>query len=269
MSMRLAPVLLMVLLASFMLPGGLAQVPTLPGSGGSDAQQGDDGVVSDPLGGGGDGALWGDLDLGTGIAIGLGVALIGAALAFFFFGGAKFVNAENVLENGARRQIFEYIQGHPGVHLRAAATALDLSTTNVLWHLRKLEDANLITSKKFEGYKVFYPVEGGVETKRKAIAMSVLKNDNAIQILHYVSANPSAHQREIARALGVNHGTVRWHLRKLEEAELIAPLKKEHTTHYYLSELGHEALGSWTKDRTTTPAAPPVPPSARVPGDEL
>lgn len=249
--------------------------PTLPtplGGGSSDPQQptttsgaGDAG----PIGGGidtGTDNLWGDLDLTTGVVIGAGVAVIGLAAALFFLGGAKFVNSGNVLENGARRQIFEYIQEHPGVHLRAAATALDLSTTNVLWHLRKLEDANLVTSKKFEGYKVFYPVEGGVETKRKAIARSVLKNDNATQILEYVSANPSAHQREIARAIGVNHGTVRWHLRKLEEAELVMPVKKEHTTHYYLSELGHEALAGFAQSMTTPPP-PAVPPAARMPDE--
>lgn len=210
------------------------------------------------------GGFFGDLDLGSGLVIGAGLAVIAVFASLFFLGGAKFVNAENVLENDARRSIFEYIQHHPGVHLRAAATALELSTTNVLWHLRKLEGANLVTSKKFEGYKVFYPVEGGVETKRVALASSVLRNENAKGILEYVAANPSAHQREIARALGVNHGTIRWHLRKLEDAELIKPLKKEHTTHYFVVELGHEALRGFAESRIM-PGAPAVPPTAEIP----
>jgi predicted transcriptional regulator len=209
-------------------------------------------------------SLFPQLDLSTGVVLGAGVTLAVAAATLLFLGGAKFVNSGNVLENEARRQIFEHIQAHPGIHLRAAATQLNLSTTNVLWHLRKLEDANLITSKKFEGYKVFYPIEGGVETKRRAIAASVLKNQNAVQILEYVTAHPSAHQREIARAMGVNHGTVRWHLRKLEEAELITPMRREHTTHYYVSDLGHAALAGFQ----TTPPAPASPPAAQVPGDE-
>ncbi len=204
-----------------------------------------------------------DMDLGTGLMIGAGLALAAVVASLFFVGGAKFVNAENILENDARRSIFEYISVHPGVHLRAAATALELSTTNVLWHLRKLEQANLVTSKKFEGYKVFYPVEGGVETKRIALASSVLRNPNAAGILEYVAAHPSAHQREIARALGVNHGTIRWHLRKLEDAELVSPLKKEHTTHYYVAELGHEALRGFTES-TLTPPPPAVPPVAEI-----
>ena len=281
--MRQAPLFLALIVVAFALPATAQDLPvapptlpSLPGSGGSGGEAGDEGAasadqagaspVTGPLEGGATDSLWGNLDLTTGMAVGLGVAVLGLAAALFFLGGAKFVNSGNVLENDARRQIFEYIQQHPGVHLRAAASALDLSTTNVLWHLRKLEDANLVTSKKFEGYKVFYPVEGGVETKRKAIALSVLKNDNATQILFYVSSNPSAHQREIARALGVNHGTVRWHLRKLEEAELVSPVKKEHTTHYYVSPLGHEALAGFAQ-RTLTPAAPAAPPAARLPDE--
>ena len=219
--------------------------------------------ITDQLLGGGPGGL----DLTSPIGIGVGAVALGALIGLGWFLGAKFVNQDNVLENDARRSIFEHIQAHPGVHLRAAATALDLSTTNVLWHLRKLEDANLVTSKKFEGYKVFYPVEGGVETKRKAIASSVLRNDNAHQILVYVSTNPSAHQREIARALGVNHGTIRWHLRKLEEAELIRPLKKEHTTHYFLSDLGQDALRGFATKTLAPISAPPAPPAAEI-GDE-
>ena len=219
--------------------------------------------LTDDVLGGGDWAL----DLSSPIGVGVSVAAIGALIGLGWFLGAKFVNSGNVLENDARRQIFQYIQGHPGVHLRAAATALELSTTNVLWHLRKLEEANLVTSKKFEGYKVFYPVEGGVETKRRAIASSVLRNDNAFQILQYVSTNPSAHQREIARALGVNHGTIRWHLRKLEEAELVRPLKKEHTTHYYVSDLGNEALRGFAARHMTTMEAPPAPPVASIPDE--
>jgi predicted transcriptional regulator len=111
-------------------------------------------------------------------------------------------------------------------------------------------------------------VEGGVETKRRAIAASVLRNENAQQIVLYLAANPSAHQREIARAIGVNHGTVRWHLRKLEEAELVTPLKKEHTTHYYVSELGHASLREIAARATAQPPVPPAPPAASVPGDE-
>ncbi len=237
------PVIALVVIAfvALVTPSVIAQVGGLPGTGSGDGSGTSPPPVQDPgrdLVGGLDGTSF-----STGILAGVAVtAVLGLLAGMFFMGGTKFVTAENVLDNDARRTIFEHILENPGCHLRATATALDLSTTNVLWHMRKLEAANLVNSRKFEGYKVFYPVAGGVESRKKAMANSVLRNDNARQILDYISGNPSAHQREIARAIGVNHGTIRWHLRKMNDAGLVLQVKKEHTSQYYVSELGVQFL---------------------------
>jgi predicted transcriptional regulator len=192
----------------------------------------------------------------TGVILGVGATVGVALLSLLFLGGTKFVNSENVLDSEARRQIFAYIRQHPGTHLRATAQALDLSTTNVLWHLRKLEGANLVNSRKFEGYKLFYPTEGGLDSRRRAIARSVLKNENARDILVHIADHPNTHQREIARVLGVNHGTIRWHLRKLNEAGLVVQLKKEHTSNYWLSEFGSRMLQESTGKSYPVPEVP-------------
>lgn len=190
------------------------------------------------------------VDLGTTLApdvgsafylvIGVGLGLLGLAAASLL--GTRFVTNENVLENDARRAIFEYIKTNPGCHLRETANALQLSTTNVLWHLRKLEESNLVAGKKLEGYKVFYPVEGGVEAKRMGLALAVLRNPNARQVLGNIARNPGIHQREIARLLDVNHGTVRWHLKKLGIVQLVLEVKKGAVSQYYISALGLQAL---------------------------
>lgn len=202
------------------------------------------------------GDVLGDPAFETGILIGVATTVGVALLSLLFLGGTKFVNSENVLDSEARRTIFTYIREHPGTHLRATAQALDLSTTNVLWHLRKLESANLVNSRKFEGYKLFYPTEGGLESRRRAIALAVLKNENARDILKHIAQFPNAHQREIARALDVNHGTIRWHLRKLNEADLLVQLKKEHTSNYWLSEYGAKMLSDVTGQTWTAPVVP-------------
>jgi predicted transcriptional regulator len=204
-------------------------------------------------------------DLGLGVAIGVGVSLAGIA-AFALAGslGTRFVNSENVLENDARRAIFEYIKTNPGCHLRETAGALGLSTTNVLWHLRKLEESNLVSSKKLEGYKVFYPVEGGVEAKRMGLALAVLRNGNATQILGIIARTPGVHQREIARMLNVNHGTVRWHLKKLNIVQLVLEVKKGAVSMYYVSALGLQALER-AESRHAVPAQTARPPPMAEP----
>jgi len=181
-------------------------------------------------------------DLGSGVwfVVGVGASVLGLVLSSLL--GTRFVNSENVLQNDARRAIFDYIKANPGCHLRETAGALNLSTTNVLWHLRKLEESNLVHGKKLEGYKVFYPVEGGIEAKRMGLALAVLRNDNAIQVLAVIARSPSVHQREIARILGVNHGTVRWHLKKLGLVQLVLEVRKGAVSQYYISALGLQAL---------------------------
>ncbi|MCA1814193.1 MAG: winged helix-turn-helix transcriptional regulator [Halobacteriales archaeon] len=174
------------------------------------------------------------------ISVSIGVGLAGFAAWSLL--GTRFVNSENVLENDARRAIFEYIKTNPGCHLRETAGALQLSTTNVLWHLRKLEESNLVNGKKLEGYKVFYPVEGGIEAKRMGLALAVLRNPNATQVLGIIARNPGVHQREIARMLDVNHGTVRWHLKKLSLVQLVLEVKRGSVSQYFVSALGLQAL---------------------------
>ncbi|HEV8360348.1 MAG TPA: winged helix-turn-helix transcriptional regulator [Candidatus Thermoplasmatota archaeon] len=204
-------------------------------------------------------------DLGLGVAIGVGVSIASlAALALAGRLGTRFVNSENVLENDARRAIFEYIKTNPGCHLRETASSLGLSTTNVLWHLRKLEESNLVSSKKLEGYKVFYPVEGGVEAKRMGLALAVLRNPNATQILGIIARTPGVHQREIARMLGVNHGTVRWHLKKLGIVQLVLEVKKGAVSMYYVSALGLQALER-AESRHALPAQTAQPPPMAEP----
>jgi len=201
-----------------------------------DDSSGDSGVMpSDP----------GDVVTDPSFGIGAAVGAVGVGIAAWlaFQGGAKFVTKDNVLENDTREAIFELLQDKPGLHLRAISDELELSTTNVLWHLRKLKDADLVKGKKLEGYKVFYPVKGGQESQREAMASAVLRNENAKAILEYISTEPGAHQRAIARGLDVNHGTVRWHLRKMLKTDLVLEVEQNNAKQYYLTELGASVMG--------------------------
>jgi predicted transcriptional regulator len=237
----------------------------LPGTGGAAAPPPTSGGNGDLPGDGRfglDEALSPGLGEGLYFAVGVGVGLLGLAAASLL--GTRYVTNENVLENDARRAIFEYIKDNPGCHLRETAGALQLSTTNVLWHLRKLEESNLVAGKKLEGYKVFYPVEGGIEAKRMGLALAVLRNPNARQVLGMIARTPGVHQREIARMLDVNHGTVRWHLKKLGIVQLVLEVKKGAISMYYISALGLQALERVELAPARTAQPPPGPERVEV-----
>jgi len=156
-----------------------------------------------------------------GISITLIIATIAMIIAFFTLGGIKYVTPENVLNTEVRKNLYEYIDTYPGSHLREIARELDLKPSNAAWHLRKLEQTNLVRSRNIGGKKVYYLVEGGAEARKEAIAEAILRNRNARIIMKYLVDHPGKHLLEIANALELNHHTVKWHIKKMYMAELI------------------------------------------------
>jgi predicted transcriptional regulator len=175
------------------------------------------------------------------------VTVVALLLAFFFLmGGVKYVTPENVLDTEIRKHLYDYIDEYPGSHLREIARELDLKPSNAAWHLRKLEQTNLVRSRSIGGKKVFYLVEGGIEAKQRAVAESILRNQNAKDIMAYLSEHPGKHLLEVAHALSINHHVVKWHLNKMQEAELV----EGDTTNsaypvYYPTEIGRQIIENY------------------------
>ncbi|MDX1612424.1 MAG: winged helix-turn-helix transcriptional regulator [Candidatus Thermoplasmatota archaeon] len=156
--------------------------------------------------------------------------------------GTKHINRDNVLEHDTRKAMHEYLWEVGSAHLRRIATALDLSTTNATWHLDKLRKADLVGEVKVNGYRMYYPKGGGRILRDQCLMAAQVQSENAQAVVEYVAEHPGSHQREIARALDVNHGTARWHLGRLAEAGILEERKEGRTTTYRLTEEAKEIL---------------------------
>jgi predicted ArsR family transcriptional regulator len=180
---------------------------------------------------------------------------VGAAglLGLAVWGGTRF-RGEEVLEHALRARIYRHIQEHVGVSLKELTEALGLSTTNAVWHLRKLEDSGLVRGRKSNGAKVYYATSGGVQARDLSLASAALISANARDIVALVQRHPGVHQREVARLLGVNHGTVRWHLKKLRESGLLEERRSGAATTYHCTTLGADALRAQEARAFSAPA---------------
>jgi len=173
------------------------------------------------------------------------IAAVATIIAILIVGGIKYVTPENVLDTEVRKNLYEYIDEYPGSHLREIARELNLKPSNAAWHLRKLEQTNLIRSRAIGGKKVFYLVEGGIDARREAVAESILRNNNARDIIIYLNRNPGKHLLEIAHALKLNHHTVKWHIKKMYMAELIEGDTSNSTYPvYYATDIGIQAINN-------------------------
>ena len=161
--------------------------------------------------------------------------------------GIKYVTPENVLDTEIRKNLFGYITDYPGSHLREIARELNLKPSNAAWHLRKLEQTNLVRSRAIGGKKVYYLVEGGIEARKEAVAESILRNKNARDIMMYLQDNPGKHLLEIAHALDLNHHTVKWHIKKMYMAELVdGDTSNSAYPVYYPTEIGSQVIQNFS-----------------------
>ncbi|HEX2066966.1 MAG TPA: helix-turn-helix domain-containing protein [Candidatus Thermoplasmatota archaeon] len=188
-------------------------------------------------------------------------ALAVSALGLAGFGlVTRYIPPKEALKNPQRSMLYGFVRGNPGVHLKKLSEEFGMKTSSILWHIRKLESAELVRSERANGYRVFYPTEGGVAVKNVSRAITALQNPNARALFEHVHSHPGRGVAEIGAALGMHVGTVRWHLRKLKEFQLVEELVRGEAVSYFATPLGHTSLQTLLRspDGAGLPAVPLV-----------
>lgn len=154
----------------------------------------------------------------------------------------RYISPKEALRNPQRAMLYGFVRGHPGVHLKKLSEEFAMKTSSILWHIRKLESAELVRSERANGYRVFYPVEGGIEIRKVSRAITALQNGNARLLFEAVERKPGASPTELGHALHIHAGTIRWHLRKLREYGLVDELPNDASSKLFATPLGKRAL---------------------------
>ncbi len=170
-----------------------------------------------------------------------GVILSGLGLTGFAL-VTRYISPKEALKNPQRAMLYGFVRATPGVHLKKLSEEFGMKTSSILWHMRKLESAELVQSEHANGYRVFYAVEGGVEMKRISRAVTAIHNENARHIFQFISRDPGISTKSLANRLTLNPGNVRWHLRKLRDCGLVEELVREADRLLFPTPLGVKAL---------------------------
>ena len=124
-------------------------------------------------------------------------------------------------------QILSYLKEHPGVSETDIVNATGFSRGSVSYNLRKLlEDGRVskISSR-------YYPYDAS-PSETEAKAEKVLGNKRRQRIFKIILENPGISQKQLADEIQMPLSTLRWHLGKLEDANLIQIEAKQHMTCY-------------------------------------
>ena len=126
---------------------------------------------------------------------------------------------EEVLELKTRRKVFDCIAKNPGLHKLELQRKLDITYSNLDYHIRILIKRNLINSQTEGGYTRYYAM-GEIGTKDKKI-LGMLRQKITRKIILFLLLNPKSSHGEIKNHLEVAASTTTFHLKKLMELEVI------------------------------------------------
>lgn len=172
--------------------------------------------------------------IGAGAAAGSG-KLAGADLRRLLpFASPLFTRFEKdtVLGHPKREALYALILQDPGVSLQSLCDSTGLSRTAVTHHLRLMELQHLIVSKRMGRSRHYYE-NGGRFGRDQKDAYAVLQNDRSKAVSDFVKQNPGAIQKAICEALAIQASVAHWHLKRLQEAQLVEAVRHGRTVSYF------------------------------------
>lgn len=136
---------------------------------------------------------------------------------------------KKVLELESRRNIYEIVKKYAGSHFREIERRTGLSTGTVKYHLTYLAKSGLIEEQKDGNNIRYFPKY--FDTKNKDI-LSLLRQKSVRDIILFILTNNNCNHETIVKAVNVSPSTVSWHLKKLQDSNVVGYVKKGRKTYY-------------------------------------
>ena len=134
-----------------------------------------------------------------------------------------------ILELDARKKIYHLIKKFAGCHFREIERISKLPTGNVKYHLNYLTKYGLINLVKEKNNLRYFPRDFNSENKK---LMGLLRQKSIRKILLFVLIHNNCNHEQIVEFTCLSPSTVSWHLKKLEESNVIGFIRKGRKIYY-------------------------------------
>lgn len=138
---------------------------------------------------------------------------------------------KKVLEVDARKNIYAVVKVSAGSHFREIERKSGLSTGSVKHHLDYLEKNGLVAHEKEGNTLRYFPREFHLENKKM---MGLLRQESMRKILLFLLTHNNPNHEQFVAYVELSPSTVSWHLKKLEEEQIIKTSRKGRKTFYAL-----------------------------------
>jgi len=131
-----------------------------------------------------------------------------------------------------RLYIYKYIVNYPGVHLRSGELRLAMGDTQ--YQLFILEKEGKIKSKRVGNHRHYFPLT--ISNEQNELILAFLRQETIRDILIYLMENPGSSQQVLANFMNVSAPTIKWHMSRLIESELVMATKEGKIVKYFIKD---------------------------------
>lgn len=134
--------------------------------------------------------------------------------------GKSYLTLTDIFENENRINILTQILNNPGIHQNALLKSCDLQKGQLQWHLDVLLKYRIIKKEKHGQYTIYFPITSSIESIENFKNLPT-KSETRSKILELIEKNPGISSSEIAKKTNLARNTVKYHVDKLSENNLI------------------------------------------------
>ncbi|MFX1304890.1 MAG: winged helix-turn-helix transcriptional regulator [Promethearchaeota archaeon] len=139
--------------------------------------------------------------------------------------GRSYLTVTEIFENENRLNILKQILNNPGIHHNELLRSCDLQKGQLQWHLDVLLKYHIIKKEKYGQYTIYFPITSSFESKDNFKNL-IIKSKTTSEILNIIQENPGINSSDISRVLNLSRNTIKYHIDKLSEENLISLTRK-------------------------------------------
>ena len=156
-----------------------------------------------------------------------------ASLKALTYLGYKRISGHNVLDQGVRSKIYEYIKKNPGVHYSAIANEIGINRGTLKYHLKILQMHDKVRVLHGTGYVRYFENNMKFDEYDQKV-LHHLKNDTSKRILEVLVENPDVSRKGLSDAVGVSGPSVSWYMKRLCADGIVSAIKEGRHVRYHL-----------------------------------
>ncbi|MFX1446488.1 MAG: winged helix-turn-helix transcriptional regulator [Promethearchaeota archaeon] len=134
--------------------------------------------------------------------------------------GSSYLTLNDIFGNENRLNILREILNNPGIHQNELLRNCDLQKGQLQWHLDVLLKYHIIKKEKYGQYTIYFPITSSIESIESFKNLPI-KSETTEKVLEIIQKNPGITSSKISRILNLSRNTIKYHIDKLSENDLV------------------------------------------------